>query len=137
MKTRISAKPNLVRGPYVGLEPLSHMLKREAVLSFRLGSYTIRGNRHFEIPHIRIIRRVEDANVGGESGKNQALDLESFQEHFKRGGEEARVHRFKNKVIILGRPEEFDDLAATAAFLQTMLNLLTKVGTPSAKIIVA
>jgi hypothetical protein len=95
------------------------MLKREAVLSFRLRSYAIRGNRYFEIPHIRVIRRVEDANVGGESCENRTLDLESLQEHFKGGGEETRVHRLEDKVIILGGSEEFDDLAALATFLQT------------------
>src|SRR4029453_16351475 len=101
-RKRISAKPNLFRGTYVGLEPLSDMLKREAVLSFGLGSDAIRGNRYFEIPHIRIICRIEHADVGGESGENQTLDLESLQEHFKRSGEETRVHRLENKVIILG-----------------------------------
>jgi hypothetical protein len=46
------------------------------------------------------------------------------------------VHWFEDKVIILGWLEQLNDVGAAAAFLQTMLDLLAKVGTPSAKIIV-
>ncbi len=46
------------------------------------------------------------------------------------------MHRFKDKVIIFGGPEQLDDLPAATTFLQTMLDLLTKIGAPLAKIIV-
>jgi hypothetical protein len=46
------------------------------------------------------------------------------------------VHRLEDKEVIFGGPEKFDDLTAAVSFLQTILNLLPKVRTPLAEIVV-
>ena len=112
------------------------MLKRKAILSFRLRRHAIRKYCNIEIPHVGIIRGVEHTNIRRKADENQALDLESLQEHLECSGKEARMHRFEDKVIIFGGPEQLDYLPATTTFLQTMLDLLTKIGAPLAKIIV-
>jgi hypothetical protein len=68
-------KLDLIGGPYVGLEPLIYVLKRKAILSFRLRRHAIRRYRNIEIPHVGIIRGVEHANIRRKADENQALDL--------------------------------------------------------------
>ncbi len=64
------------------------------------------------------------------------LDVQTLQEYFQRRGEEARVHRLQDKEVLFGGPEKFDNLTAAVSFLQTILNLLTKVRAPLAEIVV-
>ena len=54
------------------------MLKSKAILPCGLRRHAIRRNRYLEVPHIGVIRRVEEAN-GGEADENQTLNLEPFQ----------------------------------------------------------
>ena len=116
---------------------MSHMLKSKTILSFGLRRHAIRRNRYLEFPHIGVIRRVEDADVRGESDDNQTLDVQTLQEYFKRRGKETRVHRLQDKEVLFGGFEKFDNLPAAVSFLQTIFNLLVKVRTPLAEIVVA
>jgi hypothetical protein len=62
--------------------------------------------------------------------------MQTLQEYFKRRGKEARMHRLQDKEILFSRPEKFDNLTAAVFLPQTIFNLLVKVRTPLAEIVV-
>ena len=112
------------------------MVKGKTALALGFRGDAIGRNRDFEISHVGVIGRIQDADVGGEAGKHETLNLEPLEKNFERCREERRVHRLKNKVVIFVGLEKFDDGSAGPILRDAMFYLLAEVRPPAPEIIV-
>src|SRR2546430_9015856 len=100
------------RGAGVGLEDSVHAAEGMVALIRVDGRNAVRGYDELEVAHVCVVGREQDAQISADAGEYESARAEIVQQGVKRRGEEGRVLRLDDKVVLFVGSQELDDRAA-------------------------
>ena len=82
------------------------------IVSHRVRDDAVRGRVHFQVAHVRVVGRKQDADIAGNACQDYAPGPEAAEQRVEGRVKEAGVFGFQDEIVTRGRPEALGHYAA-------------------------